>query len=436
VAERVKHIAASIILLVLPLSFLTLLPTVAQAGTEPQPTARLVVKDGHPKWATDPRQDSNIVYYSGRTHIAYESSEGLGLSEPDPGPSGTGGYIKVITFDHATNQWLGPFRVSDKPVYDEHGYPVLTVDSRGYLHIVYDGHQIPLKYKRSLRPNDASAWASYEEIGEVATYPHLFVGPNDALFVFYRERGDSYDRWVEQMQTKEVGGSWSTPKTILDSEWRSNDPMNDFTVLVQSVHLGQDGAIYMTWSWQPRQEAYDVDVGFAKSADFGRTWTWMDGTPYTLPIGRTGNQERLWIGNYPSYGKTSIATNKNGQVVVLLQEYAEDWTNAIVHQRVWTQNVWSNEIIARGVLYANVMTDPSGIMHGLAMSESGGIMYMEARPPYTDWSLTNVQPASSCFYPTVAVSEGGLFEGLWQTRVASDHSEIYWYFTMNVLRRT
>jgi hypothetical protein len=438
VDEQVKHVTASIILLlVLSLSFLTLLPSVSQAKAGVPPTTVLVAKDGHPKWATDTRQDSNIVYYAGRTHIAYESSEGLGVSEPDPGPSGTGGYIKVITFDHATNQWLGPFRVSDKPVYDEHGYPVLAVDSSGYLHIVYDGHQIPLKYKRSLRPNDASAWTAAEQVGQIGTYPHLIVAPDNTLFLFYRERGSSYDRWVEQMQTKPNGsGSWSSPVTILDAQWKPNDPANDFAVLVQGVHLGQDGAMYMTWSWEPVQGTHDLDVGFAKSPDSGKTWTWANGTRYTLPIRRADSQERLWIGNYPSYGKTSISTNKNGQVVVLLQEYSDDWTNATIYQRVWTDKHWSDDIIARGVIFANVMIDTSGVARGLAMSESGGIMYMEARPPYTAWSLAPVESAASSFYPTVNVSQGGLFEGLWHVRVASDHSEIYWYITMNVVRRT
>jgi len=433
-----KSVSTSISLLLgLSLCLLIFFSSVSQATAKGWSVPVLVAGNGHPKWATDCRQDANIVYYSGKTHIAYESSEGLGYSEPEPGPSGTGGYIEVMTYDHATNQWLGPFRVSDKPVYDDHGYPVLTVDSKGYLHIVYDGHQIPLKYKRSLRPNDASAWTTSEELGQLGTYPHLFVGAGDQLFVFYRERGNSYDRWVEQMQTKPVGGSWSTPKTVLDAEWKPNDPASDFSVLVQRVHLGQDKVIYMTWSWQPRQAQYDLDVGFAKSTDFGETWTWAGGTRYTLPIRRTGDQEKLWSGNYPLYGQTAVAANKNGQVLVLLQEYDDDWSNARIHQRLWTDGSWSVDTIATGVLSASIMIDSGGVAHGLAMSETGGIAYMEARAPYSAWRLAAVQSTSIGYYPTViATDNGGLFEGSWHVRTGSSTSEIYYYSLMTVLRRT
>jgi len=391
----------------------------------------LFAKDGQPSWSTDPRQDSNIVYYSGRTHIAYMSNEGFNGSD-------TGGYIKVVTYDHATGQWLGPFKVSDQPVYDDHGYPVLAVDSSGYLHIVYDGHQIPLKYKRSLHPNDASAWTAAEQVGQIGTYPHLIVAPDNTLILFYRERGSSYDRWVEQMQTKPSGGgSWSSPVTILDAQWKPNDPANNYAVTVQSVHLGQDNVIYITWSWtlSGNPDTY-YDVAFAKSADSGRTWTWANGTSYNLPIKRTGSYEKLWTGLYAA-AETGLATNRNGQVVVLLYNYTSDWNNAMIYLRSWSGTSWYGAVVATGFLNAKIMIDPSGVAHGLAMTEGYGyITYMEARAPYTSWTFTDVGSTSNSFYPIILMcGDGPYFEGVWQHRIASDHAELYMVSSLVMSRR-
>jgi hypothetical protein len=435
-AEKSRRIAASItLLLVLVLSLVGVLPSV-QANAENPLMPMLVAKDGHPTWGTDPRQDSNIVYYSGRTHFAYESSEGMGYTETFPGPSGTGGYIKVISFDYATNQWLGPFTVSDKPVYDNHGYPVLTVDSNGYLHIVYDGHQIPLKYKRSLRPNDASEWTSAEQLGQIGTYPHLFVNAQNTLFLFYRERG-GYDRWTEVMQTKPVGGSWSAATTILDAEWK-NTLDNNFGVFVPSVCLGLDNAIYITWIWQDDRDnlsEISYGVGFAKSVDFGQTWTRADGTPYTLPIKRSDNQEKLWNGVYPNYSPTSIAANAQGQVVVLLSNFNSDWSSPVIYERLWSGS-WSNVTVANGLLFPNIMIDGNGVARGLTMRyANGSITYMEAKPPYTTWTFTDTGAPTGSYVPTVLSRASGTFEGTWHTRVASDHSDLYWYQSLIPRRR-
>ena len=426
-----RLIVLSIILLCILLLSSPVLQTVEAAREKKlRGTIALVAKDGHPKWGTDGRQDSNIVYFEGKTHIAYESSEGLGYEEPYPGPSGAGGYVKVVTFDHSTQEWLGPFRVSDKPVYDEHGYPVLTVDSKGYLHIVYDGHDLPMKYKRSVRPNDASQWTAFEQVGERATYPHLFVGPNDTLFFFYRERGGSYDRFVEDMCTKDAGGHWSSPKTIIDAEWKANDPSSDFVVYTQSVHLGQDSVIYVTWSWYDRGTDSHHDVGFARSPDFGDTWTWSNGTRYSLPIKRTAMYEKIWSGMYPSY-QTSVAASRSGEVIVLLFEHAADWSWSKIHLRVWNGKTWKSSIIATDALNAKAMIDYSGIAHGTTMAETPSgvhIKYMEARPPYNAWTLTSVDSGSVSFYPSVMThSDGNLFQSVWHSRVSLEYSELYMY---------
>ena len=394
----------------------------------PKSTTMLVAKDGHPKWGTDPRQDSNIAYYGGRTHIAYESNESLGYVEAYPGPSGTGGKIKVSTYDQVKQQWLGPFTVSEKPVYDDHGYPVMVADSQGYLHVVYDGHQVPLKYKRSLRPNDASEWTEAELVGERGTYPHLIVGPNDTLFLFYRERGTKYDRWVEVMSTRS-GGAWSNPTTVLDAQFVKDDPANNWCVYVNKVHLGQDGAIYMIWTWMDESVSPSIlmDVGFARSSDYGQTWTMADGTVYSLPILRTGSYEKIWAGEYASMHAT-IAASKSGSVVALLFEYDSKWENSKMHQRLWDGASWSSSVVATGLLFGNIVMDSSGVLRGLAMTEwPYNIKYMEARPPYGSWTIKDLDSPTKSYYPTVSTSADPYFEGSWQVRVALDHSELYFY---------
>ncbi len=43
-------------------------------------------------------------------------------------------------------------------MYDNHNWGAITVDGKGYLHVVINGHHNPAAYSRTVRPLDISEW--------------------------------------------------------------------------------------------------------------------------------------------------------------------------------------------------------------------------------------------------------------------------------------
>ncbi|NIP16728.1 MAG: hypothetical protein GWM87_00115, partial [Xanthomonadales bacterium] len=71
-------------------------------------------------------------HYEGVTYVAYQGP----LEDP-----------YVAAYDHAADQWTGPFKAGESILgktpgagIDNHGKPALVVDAQGYIHLVFGGH--------------------------------------------------------------------------------------------------------------------------------------------------------------------------------------------------------------------------------------------------------------------------------------------------------
>ena len=73
---------------------------------------------------------NKIISLQDKTHVAWLDSVAEGFR------------VRTRTLDRKTNQWSPTYTVGE--AYDNHGGPALTVDSLGYLHIVYYPHHHPL----------------------------------------------------------------------------------------------------------------------------------------------------------------------------------------------------------------------------------------------------------------------------------------------------
>jgi hypothetical protein len=94
--------------------------------------------------ATAYSEFNKIVAIGARTHVSWLDSENGKF------------LVKIQTLDRETGKWSAVYTVGQ--AYDNHGGPSLTCDSSGFLHIVYYPHHHPFRYRRSVRPNDASQW--------------------------------------------------------------------------------------------------------------------------------------------------------------------------------------------------------------------------------------------------------------------------------------
>ena len=209
---------------------------------------------------------NKIVTFQGKTHVVWQDSVDRLY------------YSQIRTLDRSTGQW-SPTHTITKADWN-HTRPNITIDSKGYLHVVTREH-----YIRSVRPNDASEWTEPVECyGKYECYPYVVCGPQDGLYLTTgQNRGG-------------VGGDFFTIRS--GAKWQYQAML----VRRQKRYQGY-GAYHNSLSWGPDQKALHMcsaffmgfagedrmlqglhqAVGYMRSGDFGKTWTKADGTPIVLP---------------------------------------------------------------------------------------------------------------------------------------------------------
>jgi hypothetical protein len=248
--------------------------------------------------ATAYLESPKIISYEGKTHAAW-------LDSPEEGFR-----VRIRTLDHASGDWSETYTIGSAT--DNHGGPALTVDGQGYLHILYYSHHHPFRYRRSVRPNDASEWTAYTEFGTNLTYPAL-VCAKDGTLIMVARRSFEERPWELELWHKPPGKAWKRQGAVLRSR---HGIYSQFAASLawgpahQTLHLGT--RIYEMPVDDPGEAL--TTVGYLVSPDSGKTWKHADGTRVELPatadtidtiaLGRGSESRRLHAG--------SIAVDQDG----------------------------------------------------------------------------------------------------------------------------
>ena len=207
---------------------------------------------------------NKIITIQDKTHVAWLDTIPEGFR------------VRCRTLDRTTNRWSPTYTVGE--AYDNHGGPALTVDSSGYLHIVYYPHHHPFRYRRSVRPNDVSEWEAEIEFGERCTYPTMVCGADDTLYLTGRENRGS-EPWHVNLYIKPPGAAWQEPITIFQ------DDKGGYVRYQGALAWGQDHrTLHMTLLIFDENRSYTV--GYLRSPNSGKTWERADGAPVSLPATR------------------------------------------------------------------------------------------------------------------------------------------------------
>ena len=210
--------------------------------------------------ATAYQKSNKIVTIGGKTHVSWLDSENGKF------------LVKIQTLDRGTGKWSAVYTVGQ--ALDNHGGPALTCDSSGYLHIVYYPHGDPFRYRRSVRPNDASQWTEEVQFGEGCTLPSMVCTVDDKLVVVCRKhpRMDLYE--------KSVNGEWKGPRTIFHGNANSG-----YVNWQASQVLGRDGkTLHITFMvFEDVLAPVGYAIGYMRSPDAGKSWQRSDGERLTLP---------------------------------------------------------------------------------------------------------------------------------------------------------
>jgi hypothetical protein len=134
-----------------------------------------------------------------------------------------------------------------------------------------------MRYRRSVRPNDASAWTEAEAVGARCTYPTLVCGRDDTLLLTCREsRSDG--PWSVNLYTRPPGGPWQGPTPLLRARY------GGYAHFQEALAWGPDHrTLHLSCRIYEDKDGRRQTVAYMVSPDAGRSWRRSDGTTVALP---------------------------------------------------------------------------------------------------------------------------------------------------------
>lgn len=213
---------------------------------------------------------NKMVTANGQTHVVWQDADSEGY------------YARVRTRDHKTGRWSPAYTLGRGR--DNHARPTITVDSKGYLHVIIGGHHTGLQYRRSLRPGDASQWTEIETFGKT-TYPLLICGPDDTLYLTGRH--DSGWKGMDFYE-RPPGAKWQHRGLLVAKQKRYEFYAAYHNGLAwgpdhRTLHMSTGFFMGLRGDGSRRLRGLHQAVGYMRSDDFGDTWTKAGGTPIALP---------------------------------------------------------------------------------------------------------------------------------------------------------
>ena len=316
--------------------------------------------------ATGYAEANRIITLNGKTHVAWLDSPTEGFR------------VKIATLDHHSGQWSPTYTVGKAK--DNHGGPALTIDSKGYLHILYFTHHDPFRYRRSKRPNDASEWGDEIQFGEQLTYPTLICGPDDTLY--FSARRSFRDRpWIVELWEKKPNRNWNRVGPILSSRHKG------YAHFQESLAWGPDRrTIHLGCRFHEKSDKDSYGrlqtVAYMKSDDLGRTWKRSDGSKImgtitpdnieVLDVGGEDIQRGLRAGclavsptGQPNLMYSAVA-NFKGESWIATPDGLGQWKRIRLNDHLPPEWIACNLIMAGGLAF-----DHAGRLHGVAQLQTG-----------------------------------------------------------------
>lgn len=176
----------------------------------------------------------------------------------------------VARYDLSKNTWQGPYKagVSDLSKgdrkLDSHGRPIIEVDSKGHIHIIFGGHggeredglnplsiDTPhaggrMKHVVSIRPHDISEFVEVHDINPFASYAKSYKMANGDIYFFTRA-GTHKSPWL-YYKMKNGEQRFEAPVMITWPSTQKDDPILVDTFYINPVKVS-DTDIVITSLW-------------------------------------------------------------------------------------------------------------------------------------------------------------------------------------------
>ena len=182
--------------------------------------------------------DGMGMSYHYRIHLPKSSKYPTGFSR-----NGVPTFVR--SYDLKTGKLSDPVYIgSGGGSLDGHNWPAITIDSKGIIHVIINGHHNPVVYTHTLKPHDISSWTPprYIKTGEYSpclSYASFNCDKNDTLYSTHRSTTGYYNNRIS-LYRKKSGQRWEKERTLvapfkgLYFAWRHRmtyDPYHDRLIL-------------------------------------------------------------------------------------------------------------------------------------------------------------------------------------------------------------
>lgn len=219
-------------------------------------------------------RNSSLVSYGDKQYISYYDPEG---------------YVMLGERQLGGERWTLKRTQYKGNVLDAHNVISIGVDGKGFLHLCFDHHGVPLRYCRGVAPGSLEvgpleAMTGVDEAD--VTYPEFYNLPGGDLLFAYRSGASGRGNLVLKRYDIAKGLWRDLQSNLISGEGERNAYWQLF---VDSL-----GTIHISWVWRetPQVET-NHDLCYARSRDGGQTWERSDGSAYALPI-TVSTAETVW----------------------------------------------------------------------------------------------------------------------------------------------
>jgi hypothetical protein len=251
------------------------------------------------------QKDNILLTFGGYQYSAWYDTVGtvqsVWLARRSVTNTSAGAWEKVNTGSLFTN--------GDETAWDAHNVIAIGIcPADGTLHLAWDHHNHPLRYRRSvvgLGTTNQAAWGtnmlnpeqnwlvtSGQTESEV-TYPQFTITPAGGLVLNRRTggsgNGDQLFYFYHPI-TNGTGGKWSGATLFLSRNGTYNGSTSR-CAYINGFDFGPDGKIHVTWTWREGAGTSNHDICYAYSEDNGVTWRNNAGT--TIADTRLGQSINL-----------------------------------------------------------------------------------------------------------------------------------------------
>jgi len=282
---------------------------------------------------------------------------------------------------------------------DAHNSAVIGVSGDGKLHISYDHHNNPLRYRVSNEKLSAEKFGDLLPMTgqdeEKVTYPQFVNAPDGSLYFFYRNGASGNGSLC--INRYDVSTSKWEPihHPLIDGQGKRNPYW-------WRPAIGNDGSIHLAWCWRESPAAEtNHDLNYMVSHDAGKTWQHSDGSGQKLPVILDNAEvvDKIPRGsNLINQCSTAVDTEGHPHMVHYMNDsagivqYFHTWFDGKAWHRIQVSNRTTKFSLGGGGSLALPISRPefavskTGIAYLIAReSDSPGIRIYSASAPYEKW---------------------------------------------------